>query len=169
MTFTHKPRQRVIEVSAVAASPYSMAMDGIRRFLEVRGGVIDIAMPLRGLGIPLGLGLSHRVKVEFDTHELRSEAAVFHDRVSLEWHPDPPGPFPSFTGRLTIRPAGVETEFTLKGYYEPPLGQFGAAFDAVIGKRIAQATVVHLLDELVKILQTEYRTLKDVMYAFSRT
>ena len=44
----------------------------------------------------------------------------------------------------------------LDGAYSPPLGPAGALFDAVLGKRIAQATVGDLLLRLRRICEEAY-------------
>jgi hypothetical protein len=51
--------------------------------------------------------------------------------------------------------AGV-CRLDLEGDYVPPLGAAGAAFDAVLGKRIAQATVGDLLLRLKAVCEEAY-------------
>ncbi len=56
-------------------------------------------------------------------------------------------PTPAFTGTLTLR-AGEdygETELKLEGGYDPPGGAVGRAFDELVGRRIAHATLSALL------------------------
>ncbi len=56
-------------------------------------------------------------------------------------------PTPAFTGTLTLS-AGEdydETELRLDGQYDPPGGAAGHAFDELVGRRIAHATLGALL------------------------
>ncbi|MBV8602417.1 MAG: hypothetical protein JO359_12715, partial [Candidatus Eremiobacteraeota bacterium] len=113
MNFTklpHKRRFREIEARKIVNAPYSLALDGIQRYLEARGSTLEIAFPIRALGPKIGLGLEHRVKVEFNPRRRTVEVGRFDDRLVLNWQPDPPGPFPSFEGRLTILPYGAQAE-----------------------------------------------------------
>ena len=64
-------------------------------------------------------------------------------RVELEWEAaKAPGLFPLMTGRLAAYAlSGTETQLDFEGRYEPPLGLLGAAVDAAVGHRIAEASV----------------------------
>ena len=58
------------------------------------------------------------------------------------WEAEGGGAFPAFTGSLSAADEGAGfCRLDLDGAYSPPLGPAGALFDAVLGKRIAQATV----------------------------
>jgi len=83
------------------------------------------------------------------------------DRLSLRWKPQGDGPYPTFTGSLTIHPVSGETELELKGEYEPPFGALGIAFDALAGNRAARATAHALLGELKAELEREFAAIKD--------
>ena len=160
----HVRRFREIEARLVVSAPYSIALDGIERYLEARGSVLDVEFPLRALGFNLGLVFGHRVLVRFDPRRRPVEVGRYDDRLVFSWKPDPPGPFPDFEGRLTILPYGTQSEFILKGQYDPPFGLLGRIFDAVAGKRIAAATAVSLLGKLRAVLEAEYATLEKVMF-----
>lgn len=64
----------------------------------------------------------------------------------IAWAPYQGGPFPHFSGDLSVRPdphgRGV---LVLTGSYMPPLGEFGEAFDHLVGRYIAIATCRQLL------------------------
>ena len=47
---------------------------------------------------------------------------------------------------------------TLSGSYNAPGGIAGAAFDALVGRRIAKATLVALLEQLSAAAEADYRT-----------
>lgn len=150
-----------IEERIVVASPSSLALSGIEAHLN--NNTLDLTMPLRQLGLPTSLQLSREVSVTFVARPNRSLIGRRHDRLELRWTPQPRGPYPSFEGTLTVLPVGAETELVLEGGYTPPLGHFGAAFDAWLGERIARATARALLQQLKTVLEREYSTVKSVL------
>jgi hypothetical protein len=67
-----------------------------------------------------------------------------------------PGLFPSMTGTLTayaLSPS--ETQLELFGNYDPPLGVLGDAIDAVAMHKIAEASVLHFVQDVAAYLRTE--------------
>jgi hypothetical protein len=69
---------------------------------------------------------------------------------NVRWTPEGGGPYPDFTGELTVRQDGAKGPFLeLEGSYEPPLGYAGAAFDMLAGSRIAAATAQAVLRLIV--------------------
>ncbi len=67
-------------------------------------------------------------------------------------------PTPGFTGTLTLS-AGEdysETELELDGRYDPPGGVAGRAFDELVGRRIAHATLSALLSGVGDDLRTSH-------------
>ena len=66
--------------------------------------------------------------------------------MEIRWHPIS-GPYPSFKGRLLARRGDISScRLEIEGEYAPPGGIVGAAFDAVLGHRIAEEGVMDLLD-----------------------
>lgn len=68
----------------------------------------------------------------------------------VHWSAEGGGPFPVFDGVLTV---GGDEDYnafwlTLEGVYVPPGGVVGQVFDAVIGRRIAEATARGLLAQV---------------------
>jgi hypothetical protein len=64
--------------------------------------------------------------------------------------------FPTMEGELVIYPLSpTETQLDFEGTYTPPLGVVGAAADAVIGHRVARASVRRFLDDVVERLRVE--------------
>ncbi len=71
-------------------------------------------------------------------------------------------PTPGFTGTLTLS-AGEdygETELQLDGSYDPPGGIAGRAFDELIGRRIAHATLSALLNIVGEELRAEHEEIE---------
>jgi hypothetical protein len=78
--------------------------------------------------------------------------------VDVTWTPVASGLFPQFEGAFTTERAGAEAcTLTLGGVYDAPGGMAGAAFDAVIGYRIAQTTIEQLVRELALAAAADYR------------
>jgi hypothetical protein len=48
-----------------------------------------------------------------------------------------------------------ETQLEIEGAYRPPLGVVGAAADAALGHRLAEATVHRFLDDVVEQVRRE--------------
>lgn len=65
--------------------------------------------------------------------------------LDISWHPVS-GPYPSFQGKLFAwRGDNSSCRLEIEGSYKPPGGVAGAAFDAVLGHRIAAETIQDLL------------------------
>ena len=66
--------------------------------------------------------------------------------LEVSWHPVS-GPYPSFHGKLYAwRGDPRSCRLEIEGNYEPPGGIAGAAFDAILGHRIAAESIHDLLD-----------------------
>lgn len=141
-------------------APYSVAMDAIVRRLRAKKSRISIVVPFRKLGINTNLGVERDVDVSFVTLRGHKGERQLHDELQLNWEPSGGGPFPVFNGRLKMQPLSADTELILSGDYEPPGGMLGEAFDAVIGKRIAEATAQTLLEQLKEDLEDDFAAMK---------
>ncbi|HLI94889.1 MAG TPA: hypothetical protein VKT72_02255 [Candidatus Baltobacteraceae bacterium] len=151
-----------IRETILTASPPSVALSGLERYIESKQHVLRLAVPLKSLGLPSELGLTQNVRVSFSSQR-RGPLSTRrrYEGMSLEWVPEGGGPFPAFEGNLILRPNSGQTELELKGGYTPPLGEIGAAFDAVVGSRIARATIRILLENLKAALEEEFATFKE--------
>jgi hypothetical protein len=71
-------------------------------------------------------------------------------RYTMHWESEERAGFPVFEGVLTVEADEDYTAFWLRlvGEYRPPAGILGAAFDAVVGNRLASETARNLLDEI---------------------
>jgi len=68
--------------------------------------------------------------------------------------------FPSMRAELTAYPlSDDETALDLHGWYAPPGGLLGSAADALVGHRLAEASVRRFLDDVVRCLETETASL----------
>jgi hypothetical protein len=73
--------------------------------------------------------------------------------LDVEWKPKDGGPYPVFHGTLSVADEGAGwSRIDLDGTYQPPFGLAGAAFDAAVGHRIAEATASELLSQFRDLL-----------------
>ena len=62
--------------------------------------------------------------------------------------------FPTMNAELHVYPiTAQETQLDFHGEYEPPLGVVGKAIDAMVGHRVAEATVHHFVNEVADYLR----------------
>lgn len=67
-----------------------------------------------------------------------------------------PGLFPHMHAKLLVYPLSAnETQLELEGTYNPPLGLLGEAFDALVGHRVAEATVLRFIQDVAAGLRSE--------------
>ena len=78
-------------------------------------------------------------------------------RIPIEWHAaDAPGLFPAMRAELAVYPLSFsETQVELTGRYEPPMGALGSAVDAIVGHRLAEASVHGFVRAVVERLRHE--------------
>jgi uncharacterized membrane protein len=73
--------------------------------------------------------------------------------LDIRWRPVS-GPYPSFKGQLLARRGDAHScRLEIDGEYVPPGGIAGAAFDAVLGRRIAEEGVLDLLERFRKAFE----------------
>ncbi|HTX03484.1 MAG TPA: hypothetical protein VMD07_07370 [Candidatus Acidoferrales bacterium] len=144
-------------------APYSVALDSIVRRLRVKQHRLKLSVSLAKLGFGANLGIDRDVEVKFVPVHGHKGERILHDELQFVWEPAGGGPFPTFTGSLRMHPLGLHTEIVLSGEYKPPFGVVGEAFDAVIGKRIAEATAQALLDTLQQELEADFSAVKETI------
>ena len=76
-------------------------------------------------------------------------------RLQLEWQAAKmPSLFPLMKAELSIYPlTRTETQLDFSGLYEPPLGAVGKALNAMVGYRIAEVSVHHLINDVAGYLR----------------
>ena len=99
--------------------------------------------------------------------DVKIEVRSVHDRVSavgeprtdveLAWSATRAAAlFPVMEATLSVYPISAhETQLDLSGRYRPPLGAAGSAFDAVVGHRLAEKSVLRFVQELAARLSAE--------------
>ena len=76
--------------------------------------------------------------------------------LHFEWKAAKRAPlFPSMQAELRVYPlTKSETQLDLMGNYDPPMGPLGDALDAIVGHRIAEASVHRFMKDVAEYLRT---------------
>lgn len=135
---THIHVTDTIEYSPERAGPV------LEEYMDRRRGsngeiAVSLRLDLAAFGIGGDLAIKHGVLMRFVPVEPKDGSISY----TVEWAPAPAGPYPRFSGTMRLLPATDSRQSVLDvtGTYEPPLGALGAAFDAMLGNRIAAATL----------------------------
>jgi hypothetical protein len=105
-------------------------------------------------GIAVGADIRVSIKsIEAKDREAMAEPVT---RLQLEWEAATmPRFFPLMRAELSIYPlTATETQLDFKGFYEPPFGPLGKAVNAVVGHRIAEASVHRFVSDVAGYLRT---------------
>jgi hypothetical protein len=142
-----------VTVQRVVACPFSEAHDYAEEFLREAERGVAVHVPLRDLIPHLNGKIRQPVRLVFASHPDEIEAGRLHDAIVVEWHASTKL-FPRFHGTLRLRIASVDsTRLTLEGAYRAPFGVLGRIFDAIVGRRIARATMREFLDRLADSIE----------------
>jgi len=147
--------------------PPFYAMHHAERFFTVHRrdhtpGTLTLRVDLSSLKFPGTSEARHEVRV---THERVEEDG--HGKLRLSWDPQDQT-VPQFAGTLSSCEKGPGTAtLLLEGTYKPPLGVAGAAFDLVVGRKIAAATARALLGDIKEFIESDYRTAQETNLASS--
>jgi hypothetical protein len=103
-----------------------------------------------------GFDVTKNVKINIQSCTEFETKAGKKMTLGLEWQAaENAGFFPSMTAQLDVYPiTKTETQLDFHGQYEPPLGLMGKAIDAVVGHRIAEATVHQFVEEVAAYLRS---------------
>lgn len=118
---------------------------------ESRAGKIAAGLHVKIAGFDIAKDVEIRIQTYTEV-ESKSERKM---TVHLEWKAaESSGLFPAMKAELDVYPiTKTETQLDFHGEYEPPLGIMGKAIDAVIGHRIAEASVHQFLSEVAAYLR----------------
>ncbi|HVZ50259.1 MAG TPA: hypothetical protein VG916_15855 [Gemmatimonadaceae bacterium] len=132
-----------VPVFTAATTGASARADAVAAQLKLEIGVIkvgtDIAITVHSVG---------------DLPKVGKQAPG--TRIVFEWKAKEAARlFPLMRASLDIYPlTASETQLDFSGHYEVPLGLFGGAIDAVVGYRVAEATIHRFVDEVAEHLRT---------------
>ena len=114
---------------------------------------------LADLQVELGrfeVGKTVAIEVEGFARDEGGEMARLHLRWSAAGHQTL---FPAMDADLVVYDLGSDrtplTQVSFVGHYRPPLGPVGVAGDALVGRRVAQASIRHFLIEVGRRLERE--------------
>ena len=123
----------------------------LRELLIGEDAKVELEVPFEMLGLPAIGKLSRRAKITLGERQDRADGAML---VPIHWRDANSHTFPEFKGCIEILPmASNESQLAIIGEYHPPFGPIGAAFDAAIGRRIAEISVEQLLERLRSALE----------------
>jgi len=104
-----------------------------------------LTVPFSDLGLPNVGEFAREVTVTVGEADRKRSLT----RIPISWRVPHSEAFPVFQGFFEIQPlSSYDVQIALLGYYHAPFGTIGAAFDAVLGRRIAEATIRHLVEEI---------------------
>ena len=104
-----------------------------------------------------GIGITSDIRISVKDVEEAGVAGISTPttRLSLEWEAATmPRLFPLMRGELQIYPlTSTETQLDFAGRYEPPLGVAGKVVNAIVGHRIAEASVHQFVSDVATYLR----------------
>ena len=104
-----------------------------------------------------GIGVNTDIKISVKSIEETGPdaTATVTTRLRLEWGASTlPRLFPVMHGELAIYPlTPTETQLDFSGVYEPPLGPMGKTLNAIVGHRIAEASVHRFVSDVAGFLR----------------
>jgi len=109
-------------------------------------------------------GVDIAAEIVFTIGTIEDEAAGPHGspltRIPVSWEAARnPRLFPLMSSVLTIYPlTATETQLDFLGRYDPPLGVVGDAMDALVGRRIAEASVHRFITDVAQYLREHIAT-----------
>jgi len=122
-----------------------------------RAGAIVANLKVEIAGLQVGKDVAVRVSGGETDSFPTGDGSPPTTRFRVEWEAtDNASFFPTMRGELAVYPlSSTETQLDFRGRYEPPLGLLGSAANALVGHRLAEASVHRFLEDLVTRLQAE--------------
>jgi hypothetical protein len=116
----------------------------------------ELHVDVGGVGVKADVSIS----VKSVDENLRDAIPAPATRLRLEWEAaSMPRLFPLMKAELSIYPlTATETQLDFSGVYEPPLGVVGKAMNAVVGHRIAEASVHRFVNDVAEYLRRTLAT-----------
>jgi hypothetical protein len=138
----------------------ALARDAIGLFQRATASATSRASELAStLRVSVGaLEVGADVKIEVrGVHDKVSALGERRTELELAWTAaSAAGLFPSMEATLSVYPISAhETQIDLNGRYRPPLGVVGNALDALVGHRLAEASVLRFVQDMATRLQAE--------------
>lgn len=145
---------RTLVVQREVACPPEVALPRIYRALgaaTAHQATRVLSVPFEDLHLPKVGALQRAVVITVG--EPTHNGAL--TRIPLSWRVPGSNAFPVFSGRIEVQPlATYLIELQLSGYYRAPYGLLGALFDELFGRKIAEATIWHVMDDISVAIET---------------
>jgi len=141
---------RRICVQAVVGHPAATTEHLLQDYMDERvRGDGSVALPLR-MRFRAGrddLALAHDVVVRFRKGR---DAENLNDTFFVDWQPSGEGPYPAFSGTMNVYAESDprQSRLEIDGTYDAPGGAIGRIFDALIGRRMARASLADLVERI---------------------
>ncbi len=104
-----------------------------------------------------GIAVKADIKIDLKSVEERVADAISipTTTLQLEWEAaTTPRLFPLMQGQLSVYPlTSTETQLDFSGVYEPPFGAIGKTMNAIVGHRIAEASVHRFVGDVAGYLR----------------
>jgi len=143
---------RELRVGTTVAAPADFTLAHVPAYLKRTFGGRDYGPLSLDFTVPLAGGLSLEKPVRIALEQADDGG------VGVRWEPLEGGAFPHFHGTFQAQAGhGEICELTLTGSYVPPGGTAGRAFDALVGYRIARASLGGLLARIAAATAADYR------------
>jgi hypothetical protein len=149
--------------------PLAPVLDALKRgasgiFARATNGAAEreraIGVQLRVKLGPLDVATDVRVEVGPVEGPVASAAGHEVSVFPLTWSAaSRPSLFPHMQAKLLVYAlSSSETQLEFEGTYDPPFGLLGEAIDSVAGHRIAEACVLHFVQDVAAQIRTELGT-----------
>jgi hypothetical protein len=123
--------------------PYEEVPSGLKAALGGEIATIPLRFPVGDIHVEKDVRITLRPKPDYPGYKV----------LDISWEPIG-GLYPSFHGTLSVEDEGAGwSRVDLDGTYKPALSFVGAAFDATVGHRIAEATAAELLRYFKEMLE----------------
>ena len=111
----------------------------------------ELRVDFGGIGVKSDINIS----VKSVEEKLVDLVSIPITRLQLEWEAvTAPGLFPFMKGELSVYPlTPTETQLDFFGVYQPPFGAVGKTINAMIGHRIAEASVHSFVSDVAGYLR----------------
>jgi hypothetical protein len=104
-----------------------------------------------------GIGVKTDIKIAVQSIEdsVADSVSTPSTKLLLEWEAATmPRLFPLMSGELSVYPlTSTETQLDFSGIYEPPFGTLGKTMNAIVGHRIAEASVHRFVSDVAGYLR----------------
>lgn len=151
---------RTIHGQIEVASPFSTAIELAERYvsrLTWSGEGRLLRLWAQVVPAPQGrLALGWTVFAHAAIGRDHTDSARRHEAMWIRLRPARGLPFPHVAAVLTARPRQGHTLLHLTAEYVPPFGLLGAAFDALIGRRLAARALLGFLAEMKRSVESQH-------------